>query len=234
MRLNLDTTLTSPALPSIRLVPYTADHVFQYHTWMEDEDLRAATGSERLSAAQEAAMQAAWAQDGDKLTFIILDACALADAERAGVPRRQAELAAMVGDVNLFMQAASSDGEDGGAPITPLAMGEVEIMVAAPAARGKGMGAAAVRLLLTYARAHLGLARVVAKVGRTNMTSLALFTSRLGFVVVKEVAVFDEVHLRADFPDLDVGAGSAEVHPALVGVVEEGAYGAWLDGEEDA
>lgn len=33
----------------ITLVPYREEHVRQYHAWMEDETLREATASERLS-----------------------------------------------------------------------------------------------------------------------------------------------------------------------------------------
>lgn len=242
MRLNLDSTLTSPAVPSLRLVPYTSRHVPTYHAWMEDEGLRAATGSERLSPGAEAAMQAAWAGDEDKLTFIILDTGLLAAAEARGLARVEAEVEAMVGDVNLFLlQEDEDEGEEGGAdgpppspppsrPPPPAAVGEVEIMVAVPAARRRGLGAAAVRLLLTYARAHLGLGRVVAKVGRGNAASVRLFTAALGFRVAKEVPVFDEVHLRADLAEGVGGDGDGAHHPALVGGLEEGAYGAWLEG----
>ncbi len=221
MRLNADTTLTSPATPSIRLVPYTDSHVTPYHAWMEDDGLRAATGSERLSAAEEAAMQAAWAADADKLTFIILDAARLAGAEGAGMSRREAELGAMVGDVNLFLLQEEGEDDEGEGEMKT---GEVEVMVAVAASRGRGLGGQAVRLLLSYARAHLGLTRVVAKIKRGNAPSRRLFAGRLGFEVEKEVPVFDEVHLRAGLP----AAGAP--HPALVGEWHEGAYGEWLDG----
>lgn len=236
MRLNLGTTLSAagpagPATSRLLLVPYTRSHVPTYHAWMEDEDNRATTGSERLSMSEELAMQAAWAADEDKLTFIILDGGAFATATASGMPRRQAELKAMVGDVNLYLipgeEEGSEEGEgDGTTRRPPSVTGEVGVMVASPAARGKGFGSAAVRLMLTYARTHLGLTAAVAKVGRGNAASRSLFTGRLGFRSIKEVAVFDEVHLRADLPPV----GGAESHPALVDCLEEGAYGAWLDG----
>jgi RimJ/RimL family protein N-acetyltransferase len=236
MLLNADTTLSTP---SIRLVPYLPEHVAIYHAWMEDADLRAATGSERLTLAEERAMQAAWREDGDKLTFIVLDGAALAAAGAGGVARPQAVLRAMVGDVNLFFQAVDDDdGDEGGGGAgggarggraspsgegaAPTTCAEVEVMIAAPSARGRGLGAAAVRLLLAYARKHCGLRAATAKVGRGNAASLSMFQGRLGFGVVRDVEVFDERHLRVDLPPEGVP------HPAVAGDgwVEEG-YGAW-------
>ena len=226
MRLNLDTTLSAagPATPPILLVPYTPAHVPTYHAWMEDDELRAATGSERLTFEEEVAMQAAWAEDEDKLTFIILDGAALAEAEGKGMSRRDAGLTSMVGDVNLFLLAEHPDEEEGESKVRNGLAGEVEIMVASPSARGRGFGAESVRLLLAYARSRLGLRTVVAKIGRSNAASRRLFTERLGFAVVKEVAVFDEVHLRADLP------AAEGVHPAVAEAWSEGRYGEWLDG----
>jgi RimJ/RimL family protein N-acetyltransferase len=244
MRLNADTTLTlapcasgssDATSPPIRLVPYLPAHVPTYHAWMEDDALRAATGSERLSLEEEAAMQVAWRDDPDKLTFIILDVAACAAGEAAGLPRADAVVRAMVGDVNLFFQEEEEDadgegGEDGRegrpGPLTTTAA-EAEIMIAAPAARRRGFGRAALRLMLAYAARHCGLRRVTVKVGRGNTASLALFAG-LGFRVLKDVPVFDERHLVLNLTEEDVLGSRGHAALAEEGWVEE-AYGAWVE-----
>lgn len=47
----------------VLLVPYRAAYVQQYHSWMEDTDLREATASERLTLAEEYDMQQEWRDD---------------------------------------------------------------------------------------------------------------------------------------------------------------------------
>nr|CDJ97761.1 acetyltransferase [Haemonchus contortus] len=69
MRLNENTKIVGS---KVVLVPYEKEHVLKYHKWMEDEELRRLTGSERLSLDEEYEMQQNWRVDGDKLTFIIL------------------------------------------------------------------------------------------------------------------------------------------------------------------
>jgi len=54
MRLNESTTLYNSRLV---LRPYRRWHVPQYHEWMEDEQIREQTASERLSLEEEEEMQ---------------------------------------------------------------------------------------------------------------------------------------------------------------------------------
>lgn len=56
----------------VRLVPYLRRHVPQYHRWMQDPAILAATESEPLSLAEEEENQQSWLTATDKLTFIIL------------------------------------------------------------------------------------------------------------------------------------------------------------------
>lgn len=70
MRLNANTILEGEG---VVLVPYRREHVVLYHTWMQDPVLQEATASEPLTLEQEYEMQASWARDEDKLTFIVLD-----------------------------------------------------------------------------------------------------------------------------------------------------------------
>ncbi|KJH50102.1 hypothetical protein DICVIV_03739 [Dictyocaulus viviparus] len=69
MRINENTKIIGD---KIILVPYEEGHVLKYHKWMDDEETRRLTGSEKLSLAEEYEMQRRWRLDDDKLTFIVL------------------------------------------------------------------------------------------------------------------------------------------------------------------
>lgn len=69
MRLNESTVIIGKRCA---LVPYHPKHVPKYHGWMQDPLLRHQTGSEELTLEEEFDMQAAWRNDEDKLTFIIV------------------------------------------------------------------------------------------------------------------------------------------------------------------
>ena len=197
MRANATTVVTTPAAPTLALVPYTRALVPTYHAWMEDAALRTATASERLSLDEELAMCDAWAGDDDKLTFIIVvaeeeggergagDASTTATTATTTDGGRPLRRYAPVGDVNLFFN-------DPDAP----SCAEVEVMVAAPAARRRGVARTAVALMLAYAAAlppsRGPLTRAVAKIGRSNAASGALFRRGLGFVRVGGSDVFQE------------------------------------------
>ncbi|XP_078230717.1 alpha/beta-tubulin-N-acetyltransferase 9 isoform X24 [Callithrix jacchus] len=104
-----------------------------YHEWMKSEELQRLTASEPLSLEQEYAMQRSWREDADKCTFIVLD------AEKWQAQPGTTEESCMVGDVNLFL----TDLEDP-------TLGEIEVMIAEPSFRGKGLGTEAVLMMLSY------------------------------------------------------------------------------------
>jgi len=183
------------------LRPYLRAHLPTYHEWMQDAALRAATATEEMSAAEEAAAQAAWVTDAAKLSFILFDRAALA---AAGGGAREA--AGMVGDVNVFLLP---DGD-----------AEVSVMVAVPAARRRGLAAEAVAAATAFAAARLGARSFVAKVADDNAPSLALFTTRLGYVEARRVPAFAEVHLRRALPPGPAGAAAAAADAAAVGYAE--------------
>ena len=160
------------------LVPYRAEHVEAYHAWMESAELREATASERLTRAEEEAMQREWAADEGKATFIILDPA------RPDTPGTGRHGGAMAGDVNFFL----NDRDD------PRAA-EVEVMVAEPASRRKGIAREALEMFLAWGRVELGLTRFVAKIGLDNAPSRALFAA-LGFGVKEVCEAFEEVHME--------------------------------------
>lgn len=193
MRANATTTLLGRAA---LLVPYSAGHVELYHSWMESEELREATASERLTLEEEREMQRNWAEDDAKLTFIVCDATG---------PGRPFP----VGDVNLFFRERSpppsSDDDNGGGASSSSYLhetAEVEVMIADARARGKGLAKEAVLLCLWWAAAGsnlatpgLRLARV--KIGRSNAASFALFRS-LGFEKTGGSDFFEEDHLELE------------------------------------
>ena len=162
------------------LVPYRAEHVPTYHGWMSDPWIREATASEPLSEAEEYDMQRDWAEDPKKCTFIVLDR-ARGDTPGTG----DKGLGAMAGDVNLFWN--DHDDEVGTA--------EVEIMVAAPESRRKGIAREALRMMMAYASTDLGATRFRAKIGYDNHASDALFRS-LGFAEVSRSDIFREATLE--------------------------------------
>ncbi|XP_004693533.1 PREDICTED: N-acetyltransferase 9 isoform X2 [Condylura cristata] len=175
MRLNQNILLLGK---KVVLVPYTSEHVPRYHEWMKSEELQRLTASEPLTLEQEYAMQRSWREDVDKCTFIVLDA----DKWRAqpGPP----EESCMAGDVNLFLT-------DRGDPT----LGEIEVMIAEPSCRGRGLGTEAVLMMLSYGVTKLGLTTFEAKIGQDNEPSLRMF-QKLHFEQVAVSSVFREVTLR--------------------------------------
>ncbi|KAJ7595379.1 GNAT domain-containing protein [Mycena floridula] len=133
---------------SVVLVPYTAQHVPKYHAWMQNADLRELTASEPLTLEEEFDMQRKWQMDEDKLTFIILT--------REGLESRTEMESAMVGDVNIFLNgvipmSGSDAAPDDSDPDADGFTAELEIMIAEPSHRRKGLALEALQLMLAYA-----------------------------------------------------------------------------------
>ncbi|XP_022214757.2 N-acetyltransferase 9-like protein [Drosophila obscura] len=164
----------------IVLVPYEARHVPKYHDWMSNETLRQLTASEQLTLSEEYLMQQSWRKDSDKLTFIILDADIYAQDND--------ELAAMVGDTNLFLRHDPDSNQS---------VAEAEIMIAEPQARGKGYGREVMLLMLKYAQSQLELNKFEVKIDMDNAVSVRLFES-FQFVETGRVEVFHEVTMQRE------------------------------------
>uniref|UniRef100_A0A2P2J7W9 N-acetyltransferase domain-containing protein n=1 Tax=Rhizophora mucronata TaxID=61149 RepID=A0A2P2J7W9_RHIMU len=155
-------------------------HVPKYHEWMQDPALLQATGSDPLSLEQEYEMQLSWSQDPLKRTFIVLDKDLLDGDFVHGDPHVEA----MVGDVNIYM----NDLDD---PQTA----EIEIMIAEPKSRGKGLGKESVLMMMAFATEKIGIHTFRAKIGESNGASLKLF-QKMGFKEVYYSEVFKEVTLE--------------------------------------
>ncbi|ODQ51750.1 hypothetical protein SAICODRAFT_94852 [Saitoella complicata NRRL Y-17804] len=232
MKLNAHTVVYNG---KVTLVPYEAIHVPKYHEWMKDPAILEATASEPLSLEEEYEMQRKWREDGDKLTFIVLDQAKLRDGT---IGSHEEEVSAMIGDVNLFLSESYDDGDDDEdddlAPKPPKEgpipyVGEVELMIAEPSYRGRGFGRSSLLLFLLYvlnrasdivcacSDCNCRLEKLMVKIGEDNQTSLKLFES-IGFVKAKEEpSVFREWELH--FPLVE---GTWD---RLVGLMKENEWG---------
>ncbi|XP_028801703.1 N-acetyltransferase 9-like protein [Neltuma alba] len=159
------------------LVRYMEAHVPKYHQWMQEPSLLEATGSEPLTLDQEYQMQLSWSQDPDKETFIVLDKDLVVGEFTHGEPHVEA----MVGDVNIFMNDLDNPQ-----------MAEIEIMIAEPKSRGKGLGKETVLMMMAFAIEKLGINIFRAKIGESNAASLNMF-QKLGFVQISHSSIFKEV-----------------------------------------
>ena len=153
----------------VTLVPYRHCHVAKYHEWMKDPYLQEMTASEPLSLKEEYEMQTSWRDDETKCTFIVLE--------------KNGSSAEMIGDVNLYFH-------DSDEPTT----GEIEIMIAEPSRRRKGLATEALKLFMQFAVSTLGTTKFVAKISNKNTPSIGLFKS-LGYNIYKLVEAFDETHM---------------------------------------
>ncbi|CAD6187894.1 unnamed protein product [Caenorhabditis auriculariae] len=104
-------------------------------------------GSEPLTLEEEHKMQRSWLEDEDKLTFIVLSRELYDD----GIP----QIACMVGDVNLFINWEERNAE-------------VEVMIAEPSARRKGIALEAVSLIISYGIRKFNLLKFTAKIVEDN------------------------------------------------------------------
>ncbi|XP_041818798.1 N-acetyltransferase 9 [Chelmon rostratus] len=174
MKVNENTLLEGH---KVVLVPYNADHVPRYHEWMKSPELQQLTASEPLTLEQEYDMQRSWREDNDKCTFIILDKQRWANTS---VEEEQC----MVGDVNIFLTD----------PTDP-SLAELEVMIAEPSHRGKGIGKEVTRMMMCYGLTKLGVRKFQAKIGLENQVSIGMF-KKLGFLEVSVCKVFKEVTLE--------------------------------------
>jgi RimJ/RimL family protein N-acetyltransferase len=120
----------------------------------------------------------------------------------------------MIGDVNLFLYPCEESDDDDDETGNEDAVGELEIMIARPGARGKGLAKEALRAFIWYVATSLpalleeyakgangtdtlmSLSYLRVKIDKDNVCSLRLFKT-LGFSQVSEPNYFGEVELRS-------------------------------------
>ena len=83
-------------------------------------------------------------------------------------------------DAGVASQSAQAQGVHGAG----YACAEVDVMIAEPTARRRGLATESLRLLLGYAALELGTRTFVAKIGFANLASQACFCQNFGFVEV--------------------------------------------------
>ena len=201
-----DTTMLINATIKVRstkvsLVPYTKAHVPEYHEWMKDPDIQAATASEPLTLAEEYAMQESWRRDGDKLTFIVVKPT-LGKERGQGWEGGEEEA---IGDVNMFISTRDEDeeGHDGGGE--KRVVGELELMIARKAKQGRGYGRAAISLFMVYIISHqkeileeyarfhddVNETTVRSDVTRRAKESLDYFSVKIGVANARSIKLFE-------------------------------------------
>ncbi|XP_050079117.1 alpha/beta-tubulin-N-acetyltransferase 9 [Anopheles maculipalpis] len=167
---------------NVILVPYESKHVEKYHQWMKSEELQTLTASEPLTLEEEYQMQQSWRNDEDKCTFLILD--------RERFEQTKDEIEALVGDTNIFLQS-NTEAEDTD-PTDRRLLGEIEIMIAEPSARGKRYGWEATLLMLVFGVERLHLRQYIAITKDTNERAIRMF-ERMKFRETKRTPIFQEV-----------------------------------------
>ncbi|EPX75171.1 GCN5-like N-acetyltransferase [Schizosaccharomyces octosporus yFS286] len=205
MRFNQNTSIDCG---NLILVPYLKQHVLNYHEWMKSPELQELTCSEPLTVEEEFQMQKSWLEDEDKLTFIVI--------HRHGVENKEPQILheiaphhidEMIGDVNMFLTEGYEDVEedltvqdDANQQCTTFIQAELELMIAKPEFRSKGLGTTIIEAFLYYIE-QSGLlqskhiAKYIIRVGSKNLPSLRLFKKE-GFVQTKYVACFDQVEME--------------------------------------
>ncbi|KAK9679262.1 hypothetical protein K7432_016346, partial [Basidiobolus ranarum] len=121
---------------TVVLVPYKQEHVERYHEWMKSPFLQEMTASEPLSLEEEYEMQRTWHTDDDKCTFILL---ALPPNSQDKSTEEIAQEGKMIGDINFFLN-----------DIDDPTFAEIEIMIAEPDYRRRGLGSEALKLMMNY------------------------------------------------------------------------------------
>ncbi|RSL85390.1 hypothetical protein CEP51_003337 [Fusarium floridanum] len=176
---------------------------------MQDPDIQEATASEPMTLAEEYENQQSWRTSSDKLTFIV---CAPLEEATSVIKAGTADADELMrGDINFFLHTyEANEEEEAIAQEQNWLTGEVDVMIASPSHRGRGIGRAAVQALLTYLRRHMSemlaeygggeLKGLMVKIKESNKGSRALF-DKMGFVQRGGVNYFGEVVMVKGWDD---------------------------------
>ncbi|PVU89565.1 hypothetical protein BB559_005062 [Furculomyces boomerangus] len=170
---------------NVILVPYRKEHVERYNEWMKSEELLELTDSEPLSLQEEYEMQESWKNDNDKCTFILLSK----EPGTKSNAQNWRDLNRMVGDVNLYIN-----------DIYDKERAEIEVMIAEPEFRGKGIASEALKILMCYALKALGISKFYCRILEKNVQSIKLF-SNLGYKITERSEYFKQVTLELEMTE---------------------------------
>lgn len=164
-----------------------------------------------MTLQEEYENQQSWRTSSDKLTFIV---CAPHDSSPIK-PHTADTNDLMRGDINFFIYAYEAPDEDvQTASSQGWLTGEIDVMIASPSHRKRGLGRASVNALLGYLRRHivevLGeyagdepavMKGLMVKIKENNVGSRRLF-EKLGFAKQGEVNYFGEVVMALGWEDV--------------------------------
>ncbi|PVU93933.1 hypothetical protein BB561_002923 [Smittium simulii] len=167
------------------LVPYRKEHVEIYHNWMKSEELLELTASEPLTLEQEYEMQDSWFNDEKKCTFILV-AKNLNDTNK---PEFWQSAEFIIGDVNLYLNDTENPNR-----------AEIEVMIAEPEFRNKGIATEALNIMMNYAFNDIGISCFYCRILDKNLTSINLF-KRLGYVLIESSEYFKESTFELNIND---------------------------------
>lgn len=171
------------------------------------------TASEALTLDQEYQMQKSWVEDEDKLTFIIHNVQIKANLPLDYLPS-DSELSTskfMVGDCNVFFHPDPDfDDKSNNLQYFPKKIAEIEIMLAEPSARGRGLARSSLLYLMRFCMERFSLlpslqhqqhpsfliTKFQARIIDSNQKSQRLFES-LGYKIVRRVEVFNQIDMES-------------------------------------
>ncbi|EAL70992.1 N-acetyltransferase 9 [Dictyostelium discoideum AX4] len=184
MKINSNTIIIGK---KVILVPYKKKHVEKYWKWMQSEEIREQTASEELTIEEEFENQESWFKDDHKITFIILDKDLLLENEKdSNGYSNENDIKSMIGDVNIFFNQYEDEGT-----------AELEVMIAEPTSRRKGLAREAISIIMGYGIEHLSTItkKYIVKIGESNQPSIQMFKS-MNFKQIGSVNVFKEILLE--------------------------------------
>ena len=163
-----------PLVSGGKLVRYTPDFVEQYYDWfVKFPELLNLTGTEPFSLQDEIENQRITSEDPFKVVFLIKDLDGM-----------------LVGDVNCFITQDNSDES------LDFVIGEINVMIAEPSARRKGLASESIKVLMEFVEKKFPeINSFIAKIDFENLSSQNLFKS-LGFTEVGRSSYFKEIRFE--------------------------------------
>eukprot|EP00475_Leptophrys_vorax_P028904 TRINITY_DN420_c0_g1_i2.p1 TRINITY_DN420_c0_g1~~TRINITY_DN420_c0_g1_i2.p1 ORF type:complete len:237 (+),score=64.98 TRINITY_DN420_c0_g1_i2:178-888(+) len=177
----------------VRLRPFSSEFVETYTRWMQDETLRELTctpADEMRTVGDVSKVQRELWEDECCLVLIIE---VLSSAPKTqDDEEKDAELAIAIGDVSIFQHEWLVDDQ----------AAEVDVMIADPSFRGKGVARVAVLAAMKYFQVVKDVQVFIAKINHSNYPSTRLFKDKLGFQLIADDLTFSQAEYRKTVAEL--------------------------------